>query len=205
MIITFYNPAAIKAQVGDKSLVFSPGDRNIYRSKPSRFSTDVFLTSLNDSFSAIKRKDLSEDQSLIEGPGEYELSGIFIKAFASSGPKELINTIYVVDFDGIRLGYLGALANIDISDETAEEIGSTDIIFIPIGGQGTLSPAQAAKLTANIQPKIVVPIFPDDEGKNLSLFKKEIGGDGGEVMDKLSVKKKDLEGKESEVVILSAV
>ena len=205
MIITFYNPAAIKAQVGDKSLVFGPGDRNTYRSKPSRFSADIFFTSLNDSFSAIKREDLLEDQSLIEGPGEYELSGVFIKAFTSSGPKELINTIYVVDFEGIRLGYLGALANIDISNEVAEEIGSADIIFIPIGDQGTLSPAQAAKLTTNIQPKIVVPIFFDDKGNNLDLFKKEIGGDGGEVMDKLSIKRKDLEGKESEVVILSAV
>jgi len=205
MIITFYSPAAVKAQVGDKSLVFSPGDRNTYRSKPSRFSADIFLVNINNSFSAIKKDDLSEEQSLIDGPGEYELAGIFIKAFASSGPEELINTIYVVDFEGIRLAHLGALSSVELSNEAAEEIGSADILFIPIGDQGTLSPAQAAKLATNIQPKIIIPIFFDEKGKNLTLFKKEIGEDSGEILDKLSIKKKDLEGKESEVVILSAI
>jgi L-ascorbate metabolism protein UlaG (beta-lactamase superfamily) len=66
-----------------------------------------------------------------------------------------------------------------------------------------LNPAQAYKLAISISPKLIIPMhYGDIGGKDaLKAFLKE-AGENPKPEAKLTLKKKDLEGKEAEVVVL---
>jgi L-ascorbate metabolism protein UlaG (beta-lactamase superfamily) len=79
---------------------------------------------------------------------------------------------------------------------------SPDILITPVGGEGTLSAAEAEKLAVKLEAKIVIPILYDD--KSLKTFLKEAGAEGTKAVDKLTIKPRDLAGKQGEVVVLSS-
>jgi L-ascorbate metabolism protein UlaG (beta-lactamase superfamily) len=138
------------------------------------------------------------------------VSEIFIKGFLSKsnyGGKEKVNTIYTVSLEGINLCFLGALGDKDISAETKEAIDGIDILFVPIGGDGVLDPAVAHKLAVQFEPKIIIPSHYGEVGlaNSLKMFLKEAGEEGVKPIDKLTIKRKDLEGKEGEVVVLEQI
>jgi L-ascorbate metabolism protein UlaG (beta-lactamase superfamily) len=78
-----------------------------------------------------------------------------------------------------------------------------DLLFVPIAGDGVLSPADAYKLAVQFEPKLIIPIGHDTSKDALKMFLKEAGEDTKPV-EKLTIKKKDIEGKEGEVVVLSS-
>lgn len=124
-----------------------------------------------------KRGDVSEKSGfVIDGPGEYEVKDIFIKGFPDS--------TYVVTFEGMKLCFLGSAGNQD-------EIEDLDILFVR---------PDAYKFAVALEPAVIIPMSYDD--KTLAQFLKEAGEKSTEPLDKLVVKKKDLEGKEGEIVVL---
>jgi L-ascorbate metabolism protein UlaG (beta-lactamase superfamily) len=106
----------------------------------------------------------------------------------------------------MNLCFLGALSQKELEGETLESLDEIDILFVPIGGEGVLTPAEAYKLTVNLEPKVVIPMHFNGIGAKDSLkqFLKEAGKDGVSSADKFTVKRKDLEGKKIDVVVLSA-
>ena len=95
-----------------------------------------------------------------------------------------------------------------------EAIDGVDILVVPIGGDGVLSAAAAHKLALQFEPKLIVPShYPNPAGGQvgevgekdaLKKFLKEAGEEKAEVVDKLTIKKKDLDNKEAEVVVISS-
>ena len=133
---------------------------------------------------------------------------MFIKGFASKsnyGGKERINTVYSVTLEGMSLFFLGAIGEPDVR-EAKEAIDGIDILFVPIGGNGVLEPSAAYKFAVSLEPKIIIPMhYGGDIDKNaLKVFLKEAGAEEAEHLDKLTLKKKDLEGKEAEVMVIAA-
>jgi len=205
MIITYYGKAFTKAQLGETVIAFNPisreSDKNV-----SRFGADAALISLNhpDFNGAETVAYANKSPFVIDGPGEYEVGGIFIQGFSSEGASGRINKIYTLELDNIRLCHLGGLAHPTLNPDVIEEMGVIDILFVPIGGE-TLSPKDAAKLASSLEPKLIIPLLCEDgkgSEETLKTFLKEAGGGKETVTDKLSLKKKDLEGKEGEVVVL---
>ena len=96
--------------------------------------------------------------------------------------------------------YLGALGDMDLPAEVLE-MDSQDILIIPVGDGGALSPSDAQKLAVKLEPKIVIPVLYDE--KSLKQFLKE-AGESVKPVDKLTLKPRDVVGKESEVVVLSS-
>jgi L-ascorbate metabolism protein UlaG (beta-lactamase superfamily) len=147
---------------------------------------------------------------VINSPGEYEVSGVFIKGFQSESNydgEKRINTIFTVTLEGMNICFLGAIDHATLPKEADEAIDDVDVLFVPIGGSGVLDPVKAYKLAVEMGPKIIIPIHYGDIGDNantknaLKLFTKE-AGENPTPVSKLTLKKKDLEGKEAEVVIL---
>ena len=66
-----------------------------------------------------------------------------------------------------------------------------------------LTPADAYKLTLALDAKVVIPMDYEDGKGVLETFIKE-GGANAEKMEKFTFKKKDLEGKEGSVVVVTA-
>ena len=141
----------------------------------------------------------------MNGPGDYEVKEIFIRGVMSDAlldDKKYINTIYIFSVDNINIVFLGALTNGEISKEAREAIGSPDILFIPVGGKGLLDAKSAAKLSSSLETKMIIPMDYDDA--SLKTFLKEAGEEKALVLDKLTLKIKDLENKEGDVIVLSA-
>jgi len=217
MIITYHGVDFIKVQFGDTVLAVNPVSKDS-KIKSSRFGADITLISSKDvehnGADVTSRGDKAS--FVIDGPGEYEVSGIFIKGFLSKtqygvqnpiGDKEgvdHINTIYTVAMEGMNLCFLGAFSEeaIPMSAKSANE--NIDILFVPVGGDGVLDPAHAQKIAVQFEPKIIIPTHWEGVGSKdaLKIFLKEAGAEGVKPVDKLTIKRKDIESKESEVVVL---
>ncbi len=204
MIITYYGAEFFKVQFGDTTLAFNPISKDS-KQKPSRFGADiVFVSASHPDFNGIDQVTHGEKTPFaIQGPGEYEVGGVFIKGLASEskyGGKDLINTVYTVSLENMNICFLGAL-NSELKNETIEALDEVDILFVPIGGAGVLEPAKAYKLAVSLEPKIIIPMHYDDA--QLKAFLKE-AGENPKPEAKLTLKRKDLEGKEGDVFVLDS-
>ena len=207
MIITYHGGQFVKISHGDTVIAANPfGKNGAY--KPIRFGARIGLISVNHpDYNGIENLSHGEKVPFaITGPGEYEVGGIAVSGFMATkgfGPDGLLNTIYAVELEGIRLCFLGALSVPDLTSEQVEGIGEVDILFVPIAGGDLLSPADAEKIAVSLDAKLIIPIaWSSAADPQLKLFLKESGAEGTAVLDKLTLKKKDLEGKEGEVALL---
>ena len=209
MIITYHGVEFFKVQFGDITIAFNPISKES-KFKTTRFFADIALISLESpDMNGIENLAYNgKEPFVISGPGEYEIKNVFLKGFASKSMyegKERINTIYSVKLESMNLCFLGALSDINLSTEVKEELGDVDVLFLPIGAEGVLDAAKAEKLSVEIEPKIIIPMHYGEVGIKDALKKylKEAGEEDVKPVDKLTLKKKDLEGKEGETVVLS--
>jgi L-ascorbate metabolism protein UlaG (beta-lactamase superfamily) len=205
MIITYQGGAFVKVQFGDISLAVNPISKDS-KLKSSRFGADIALVSVNHvDFCGVDQVSFGEKKAFaVTGPGEYEIKDVFIKGFKSEskyGGEDRLNTIYTVNLENMNLCFLGAHSNKDLPSEVAEAIDDIDILFVPVGNDGVLSPADGYKLAVKLEPKLIIPLYFGN-GAALKAFLKEAGEESAKPQDKLTLKKKDLEGKEADVVVL---
>jgi len=209
MIITYLGVDFFKVQFGNTTIALNPISKDS-KFKSTRFMADIALVSLNhpDMNGTENLSYNGNDPIVISGPGEYEVKEVFIKGFTSKseyGGKERINTIYSISLEGMNLCFLGAISDINLSAEVKESLGDVDILFLPIGAEGVIDSVKAEKLSVEIEPKIIIPMHYGEVGVKDALKKylKEAGEENVKPIDKLTIKRKDLEGKESETIVLS--
>ena len=147
----------------------------------------------------------------ILGPGEYEKEGITIQGFLTKseyglpkGATSAVNTMYAVKLEGMTLVHLGALSEAALPPDAKEAIDEIDVLFVPVGGDGVLDPAEASKLATMLEPKVVIPMHKNKKKNKSSLdqFIKEEGGEA-ERMEKLTIKKKDLADKDGAIMVIT--
>lgn len=204
MILTYHDGFCVRASAGDTTIVFGPVSKASKNFKPTNFGADVAFVSLNDpDMNGIAEAGRGDKQPFfVIGAGEYEIKDISAFGFESSseyGGSKKINTLYSVLFDGLTVLYAGAVGTTELPKDISE-MDSPDILIVPVGGNGALSPAEAQKLAVNLEAKIVIPIGYDE--KSLKQFLKEAGAEDVKPEEKLTIKKKDIAGKENEVVVL---
>jgi len=207
MIITYLGGEFIKVQFGDTTLAFNPISKDSSL-KTSKFGADIVLTSIHhEDMNGVDQIAFGDKKPfVISGSGEYEVKGIFVRGMPSQseyGGEKRINTIYTLSMEGMDICFLGAVNTPILPKDTEEAIGEVDILFVPIGGDGVLDATTAYKLAISIEPKLIIPIHYGDIGNKdaLKTFLKE-AGENPTPVPKLTLKKKDLEGKEAEVVVL---
>ena len=203
MIIAYQGLESFRISHGDLVLAFNPISKDS-KLKAKSFGADVTLITTNhpDTNGAEQTSRGEKESFVINGPGEYEVKDVFIKGFLSEstyGGKKF-NTVYLASFEGMNLCFLGALSNAELSTEVLEALENIDILFLPVGGGEVLSPADAYKLAVSLEPAIIIPMHYTDV--SLKQFLKEGGEDKIEPLDKLVIKKKDLEDKNGDIVVL---
>jgi len=208
MIITYFGKQFFKIGHGDMVLAFNPVSKSSKLGVSAHFGADIALITTNHpDYNGIEQLSHGDRNPFaIVGPGDYEIKEIFIKGIMSNvliDDKKYINTIYLLSIDNISIVFLGALSDTELSKEAREEITEPDILFVPIGKKGLSNVKQSAKLASSLEPKLIIPMDYDNE--TLKSFLKELGEEKAEVVDKLTLKRKDLEGKEAEVIVLSAI
>lgn len=207
MIITHYGRQHFKLQVGDLTFAINPVSKE-GKGKLSKYGADVTLVTTNHpDYNGVEQTEMgSKTPFVIRGAGEYEVQNIFIKGFATEvtlkenkKDKKYQNTSYVFVIDGIRVTFLGALSEM-LKPEHKEIIDETDVLFVPVGEDGFLLNAyDAYKLSVALEPKLIIPM--DYNEQSLPIFLKEVGNEKVDPVEKLTIKKKDIEGKLGEVVL----
>jgi hypothetical protein len=211
MIVSYHGLESFKVSQGDLVLALNPVSKES-KLKSVNYGADITLVSINhQDMNGVGQTARGEKNPfVINGPGEYEVKGVVIKGLISESNyngSPRVNTIFYITLEGMNLCYLGALSTNELSADTLEAIEEVDILFVPIGGDGVLSPAEAYKLAVSLEPKIIIPMHysvsggTDSESK-LKQFAKEGGLEKISQLDKLVLKKKDLEDKKGEIVVL---
>ncbi len=207
MVISHYGLGMIKIQQGETVLVFNP-IAEVPKDRPDlktlKFGADIAVVSLNEpAYNGINNAARGDRVPFsITGPGEYEVGGVFIKGFETTGPADKINTAYSLVFEQLRLVHLGALTEPKLPDKLAEGVGTVDVLFIPVGNGALLTPKQASQVVADLEPEVVIPVDYDD--KTLATFLKEMGADKEQSVDSLTIKKKDLLGGKTRVIVIKS-
>lgn len=206
MIITYLGKEFFKIQQGDLVMAINPISKDS-KITGSRFGSRIALSSVNHpDFNGFEMVTHGETTPLeISGPGDYEVGGIFVKGIMTNTEidgKKFINTIYSLAIEGISLCVLGPISEGTLSAEVRGQIDTPDIVFIPVGGAGTISPAEAYKLATTLDAKVIIPMDFDD--KNLKAFLKEGGQESVKPVDKLTIKAKELIGREGEIIVLQS-
>jgi L-ascorbate metabolism protein UlaG (beta-lactamase superfamily) len=205
MVISYLGGQCFRISQGDLTLAFNLPSKNS-KQKSVKFGSDIVLVSQDhEDFNGVENAAFGEREPfVIRGPGEYEVKEVAVRGFGSESQYggTHINTIYGVAFEGMNLCFLGALGSPEIPPAAKQELDNIDILFLPIGGAGVLDYASAYKLAVQLEPKAIIPMHYDAGA--LKSFLKEAGAEKAEPQEKFTVKKKDLDGKENEIVVLAA-
>jgi len=204
MVITYQGLEFFKLQVGDLVVgLNAPSKDSDF--KISRFGADIALSSIGheDMDGGAELVYGEKSPFFIKGPGEYEIKNIFIRGLqgiSNYGGKEKINTIYFIAIDGMNVCFLGAQSSKTLSAEAKEALGEVDVLFVPIGGDGVLDPASAYQLAVSLEPKIIIPMHYNE--KTLATFLKEGSQQAADSVEKLTIKRKDIDSKQGEIIII---
>jgi|SRR3989344_1505480 len=206
MVITYHGGECFKISQGDLTLAFNPPSKDS-SVRVSKFGADIVLSTLDHGdMNGIETASIAgKEPFAITGPGEYEVRGVAVRGFATDtayGGKKSVNTVYSVRLEGMNLCFLGALGISELPAAAKQELDEIDILFTPVGGAGTIDHSDAEALAVKLEPKAVIPMGYDD--KSLKAFLKEAGAEGVKPQEKLTVKRRDLDGKEGEIIVLQA-
>ncbi|NWF69031.1 MAG: MBL fold metallo-hydrolase [Chloroflexi bacterium] len=95
---------------------------------------------------------------LLDGPGEYEIGGVFITGLAlHDASTGRLNVAYLLDYDHLTVLHLGDLGHVP-DQSTMEALGEVNVVLVPVGGGNALRAAQAAEVIALLEPNYVVPM-----------------------------------------------
>ncbi len=99
---------------------------------------------------------------VVKDSGIRTIKGIQFRGIAtyhdtSQGKQRGTNTIFCFSLDSMSLCHLGDLGH-ELSREQVKQIGTVDILFIPVGGFYTINASQAGQVCDQLKPKVVIPM-----------------------------------------------
>jgi len=157
-------------------------------------------------------KGIGGEPRLIKGPGEYEISNVLIIGIATfhdsvKGQSRGKNTVYLMEIDGVAVCHLGDIGHV-LNDEQVEEMGTVDVLLLPVGGVNTINAAMAAEVIRKLEPKAVIPMHYKTPALKRELdpvedFLKEMGMGQVEPRPRLSISRSNLPIS-TQVFVLSA-
>jgi L-ascorbate metabolism protein UlaG (beta-lactamase superfamily) len=214
MEIIWYGHSCFKlTERGLASVVTDPFDSKQVGYEPLKLKADIVTVSHDtpghNFVSAVKG-----DVHVIDGPGEFEIGGVFITGHHTNGhlkkdDGELRNTLYLFDFNGINVLHLGDLNRIPTQQEV-EDFGPIHVALVPVGSGGGLNAIKAVEIISLLEPNIVIPMHyatastgttvqPLD---SLDKFLKEMGLNNIEKVPSLKIPNASSLPDETKVVIL---
>ncbi|MCA9952432.1 MAG: MBL fold metallo-hydrolase [Anaerolineales bacterium] len=123
---------------------------------------------------------VSGREHVLDGPGEYEIGGVFVTGIATfhkqTGER---NVVFVFDFDGLTVAHLGDMQEVP-TQKQIEALEQVNVLLVPVGGGNSLNASQASELVSMLEPDIVVPMHYGLPGLKVKLdevdrFLKEMG------------------------------
>ena len=107
-------------------------------------------------------KIIKGDFLLINEPGSFEKDNIIIKGISTfhddqKGKIRGNNIIFNINVDGINICHCGDLGHL-LTDEQIADIGTVDILLLPVGGTFTIDAGKAHMVIKQLNPLITIPM-----------------------------------------------
>lgn len=195
---------------GRTSVVCDPYDHEKVGYGSLKLKADI-VTISNTSPGHSFLKAVKGDPFVIDGPGEYEIGGIFITGLRTNHrlKKDLSlpgNTLYLINYDGINIVHLGNMVQVPTQTEV-EDLGPVHIALVPVGGNASLNASKASEAISLFEPNIVIPMHyatPDSLIKSdpIAKFLKEMGLSSVETVPSFKASAVSSLPEETQVVIL---
>ena len=188
MVLNYFGNGAFRFQSGDTSILVNPEN--------NRLKADVTLRTLIAAAAPLEEE--AAESHVIAFPGEYEVKEIEISGYPVTGEstEKFVKTAYAVEWEGMKFVFLGHLSK-PINATLMEELAEPDVLVLPIGVGHFLEPDVAAKISKQLEARIIVPSFY----KNPDEFLKALGKKP-ETMDKFVFKQKDIMTDKGRPIIL---
>ncbi len=208
MEITWYGQSCFRlTERRSASVVTDPFDHSVVGYTALKLKSDIVTVS-HDAPGHNFIDGVKGYKHLLDGPGEYEIGGVFVTGIRTNGKKkedQPRNTLFVFDYDGLSVAHLGDLREVP-SRSQVDALGEVNVALVPIGGGGGLSAAKAAEVVGVLEPNIIIPMCyatPDSklELDPLEKFIKEMGLGTVEAEASIKVIKSSLP-EEARVVVL---
>ena len=128
---------------------------------PIKEHVDIIIMS-HDHFDHNNISGVPDKPELITGSITKNLKGIEFRGIAthhdqSQGKERGANTAFCFSVDGVKVCHLGDLGH-RLSPEQMTEIGSVDVLLVPIGGVYTIDAKMAATVVDDLKPRIAMPM-----------------------------------------------
>lgn len=214
MEITYLGHACFRIKGKEATVITDPFDPEIVGYEMPKVKADVVTISHehgdHNYLPAITGAEKREAPFVIRGPGEYEASQVYVVGWPTFHDEEKgairgKNTIYSITFEGISLCHLGDLGH-KLSDKQAEDLGQTNVLFVPVGGPYSLKAREALPVIDQLNPQIVIPMHYRLPGSKIELagleeFFAAAELEKKEAVEKLVVKADELP-EERQIVVL---
>lgn len=165
MDIHYLGHSSFKIKASAGTVVTDPYDSYVGFSMPTA-SADIITVSHqhqdHNAVGQVKGTARRDKPFVIDKPGEYEVGGISVFGVptfhdGSQGAERGTNIISTIVMDGIKVCHLGDLGH-ELTQEHLAEIGSIDVLLVPVGGIFTIDPQRAVKTIHMMEPSYVVPM-----------------------------------------------
>lgn len=195
-----------KNAAGEVVVVIDPYDNQTGLRFPRTIEGHLVLVSHNEP-DANNVSAVTGTPHVINMPGEFEVRGVFVFGMNTPLKRGVPNVLFRIEIEGMHLAHLGALDR-KLTDEELKRLENIDILMIPVGGAGVLTPDQAAEVISQIEPRVVIPMthqLPNLKTKyeTVEAFCKKMGTCRKEEMNKYKVSRKDLPEEDMLIVNLT--
>ncbi len=202
MEIEFFGANCFRIKTKSTTIVVDDNLSKIGGKSIQSDKTVAFYTS-----AATKDDEAAKKSRLVlESPGEFEVGDVTVKGTQTrahtDSEEEQTATVYQFMVSGLTVTVLGHV-HPNLSDEVLEAVGGTDVLILPVGGNGfTLDKVGAMSVIKSVEPSVVIPSQYEVEGLNyevpaetLDEFNKVSSFDLGEQVDSYKVTRSADDGK----------
>jgi L-ascorbate metabolism protein UlaG (beta-lactamase superfamily) len=197
--IKWFGHGCFRVRGREATIVLDPVGKSTGYMLPKQKADIVTISHPHPGHNAVGQ--VQEGYFLIDGPGEYEVSDVFVTGIrtfhdAKGGKERGYNTVYLLELEDLRICHLGDLGHA-LTESQVEGLNDVDVLLVPVGGGNALDAQGANEVIGQIEPRIVIPMHyrtnSGDPGLNdLAQFCKALGVEDPVAQEKVNIRKGDL-------------
>jgi len=211
MEINWYGHSCFRiTERGSTTVICDPYNSEEVGYESLKIKADI-VTISHESQSHNELEAIKGDAYVIDGPGEYEIGGVFVTGLRTDKRKNRDknlppNTLYLIDYFGVNIVHLGDMTHVPTQTEV-ESLGPVHIALVPVGAGGALNASKASEVISLFEPNIVIPMHYATKASKANLepigkFLKVMGLSEVETLSNFKASDPDKLPEETEVVVL---
>ena len=211
MEINWYGHSCFRiSDRGSATVICDPYNSEEVGYEPLKLKADI-VTISHESPSHSELKAIKGEAYIVDGPGEYEIGGVFVTGLQTdkrkkNGTNQAVNTLYLIDYFGVNIVHLGDMTHVPTQTEV-ESLGPVNIALVPVGAGGALNATRASEVISLLEPNIVVPMhYATAQSKAdiepINKFLKVMGLSEVEIIPSLKVSDVNKLPEETQIVVL---